>query len=91
MRTANLFQRPDMPASLPVECDILLEGSLELLLTVSLPTVPRVGEELDLDLGGGRAGEGIYVIRAVRYHLRPRRLTRAGDLFGVRLLVTPAR
>jgi hypothetical protein len=87
---ANLWQRPEMSATPPIECDIVMESSSDVLLTVMLPVVPRIGEELDLDLGGGgRAAEGVYVVRAVRYHLRPRRFTRSGDLFGVRLLVAP--
>ena len=63
---------------------------MEVLVTLSLPVVPRVGEELDLDLTGARsAADGVYVVRAVRYHARPRKLTRSGDLFGVRLIVRP--
>jgi hypothetical protein len=75
----------------PIECDVVLEGSSEIMVTLSLPVVPRVGEELDLDLTGARGAiDGLYVVRTVRYHARPRKFTRSGDLFGVRLLVQPA-
>ena len=51
---------------------------------------PRVGEEVDLDLTGARSGaEGVYVVLAVRYHVRPRTFTRDGDLFGVRITLRP--
>ena len=79
-----------MRAAQPIECDIVLDGSDEVLVTLSFPVVPRIGEELDLDLTGARAAAaGVYRVRAVRYHARPRRLTRSDDLFGVRLLVQP--
>ena len=79
-----------MAITQPVECDVLVEGSRAILATLSLPVVPRVGEEIDLDLTGARSSaDGIYVVRAVRYHIRPRTLTRNGDLFGVQLLVLP--
>lgn len=79
-----------MSPAQPIECDIVLEGSNELLVTLALPLVPRVGEELDLDMTGamGAVG-GLYLVTAVRYHARPRRITRTGDLFGVRIVVQP--
>ena len=86
-RTFTLVQ---MAIPQPIECDVVLESSQEVLVTLSLPIVPHQGEEIDLDLTGTRAGaEGIYVVRAVRYHMRPRKLTRHGDLFGVRVVVSP--
>lgn len=79
-----------MSPAQPIECDIVEEGSNEMLVTLSLPVVPRVGEELDLDLTGSRsAAEGCYRVVGVRYHARPRKLTRTGDLFGVRIVVQP--
>jgi hypothetical protein len=79
-----------MALSQPIECDFVLEDSQEVLVTLSLTLVPRVGEEVDLDLTGSRQSrEGIYVVCGVRHHLRPRRLTRTGDLFGVRVTVRP--
>jgi hypothetical protein len=33
----------------PIECDVVLEGSSEIMVTLSLLVVPRVGEELDLE------------------------------------------
>ncbi len=79
-----------MSPTQPIECDVVLESSSETLVTLSLPVIPRVGEELDLDLTGERSGsDGLYVVQAVRYHARPRKLTRMGDLFGVRLVVRP--
>lgn len=79
-----------MPSAQPIECDIVLEGSCESLITLSLPVVPRVGEEVDLDLSGARrSASGLYRVVSVRYHTRPRVLTRTGDLFGVRLTVQP--
>lgn len=72
----------------PIECDVVLEDSDSVLLTVALPVVPRVGEELDLDLGDARStNDGVYLVCAVRYHLRPRRLTVNGALFGTRVVV----
>jgi hypothetical protein len=79
-----------MSSAQPIECDIVLAGSDETLVTLSLPVVPRVGEELDLDVAGARgAAEGCYLVVGVRYHARPRKLTRMGDLFGVRIVVQP--
>jgi hypothetical protein len=79
-----------MSSAQPIECDVVVAGAGEVLVTLSLPVVPRVGEELDLDLVGARgAAEGFYRVVAVRYHMRPRKVTRSGDLFGVRLTVEP--
>jgi hypothetical protein len=79
-----------MSAAQPIECDIVLAGSNDTLVTLSLPVVPRVGEELDLDVTGERgAAAGFYRVVGVRYHARPRKLTRTGDLFGVRIVVQP--
>ena len=79
-----------MPTFAPLECDLIDVASAEKVRTVHLPVVPRVGEELDLDLGGQGAGEGLYRIVAVRYHLRPRRVVRTDDLLGVSLYIAPA-
>lgn len=72
----------------PIECDIILAESGERIVTLSLPVVPRAGEELDLDLAGARGSSGEYYrVIGVRYHARPRRLTISNDLFGVRIIV----
>jgi hypothetical protein len=80
-----------MPSLQPFECDLVNAGDDQLLRTVSLPVVPRVGEELDLDLGsGGGPADRLYRVVRVRYHVRPRKLVRADDLFGIAVYVAPA-
>jgi hypothetical protein len=51
--------------------------------------VPRVGEELDLDLDRHQAG-GVYRVVRVRYHVRPRALVRTDDLLGISIFVEAA-
>ena len=76
-----------MAASAPIECDLIDAASDEKLRTVVLPLVPRVGDELDLDLGERGAGDGLYHVVRVRFHVRPRKLVRTDDLFGVAIYV----
>ena len=78
-----------MAASAPIECDVIDATSDEKLRTVVLPLVPRIGDELDLDLGERGAGDGLYRVVRVRFHVRPRKLVRTDDLFGVAIYVTP--
>ena len=73
-----------------IECDLVHAGTGEKLHTVTLPRVPRIGEELHLDLGGDRPGEDLYDVVVVQYHLRRRSGLRADDLFGVTLYIVPA-
>ncbi len=40
------------PNTQAIECDLVLEGNSRALLTVQVPVVPRIGEELALDLPG---------------------------------------
>ena len=56
------------------------------LRTVNLALVPRIGEEVHLDLGHDR-GEGVYRVVSVRYHVRPRMIVRMDALFGITLYV----
>lgn len=79
-----------MPAFAPLECDLIDAASGAKVRTVNLPVIPRFGEELDLDPGRAGMGEGLYRVVAVRYHLRPRKIVRTDDLFGVSLYITPA-
>ena len=79
-----------MPPSASLECDLVDARTQMKLRTVNLPIIPRVGEELDLDLGGKTSGEGLYRVVSVRYHFRPRKLVRMDDLFGVSLYLEPA-
>ena len=75
----------------PFECDLVNDADGRTLRTVNLPAVPRVGEELDLDLGGaGGASDRLYRVVRVRYHVRPRKVVRADDLFGIAVFVAPA-
>lgn len=76
-----------MAASAPIECDLIDAASDEKLRTVVLPLVPRAGDELDLDLGERGAGDGLYQVVRVRFHVRPRKLVRTDDLFGVAIYV----
>jgi hypothetical protein len=52
--------------------------------------VPRVGEELDLDLDRQNAGGGLYRVVRIRYHVRPRALVRTDDLLGISVFVEAA-
>jgi len=80
-----------MPSLQPFECDLVSAVDGQLLRTVSLPVVPRVGDEVDLDLGGrGGPADRLYRVVRVRYHLRPRKVVRADDLFGIAVYVEPA-
>jgi hypothetical protein len=72
-----------------IDCDLVLESNGEVLRTVSVPVVPRVGDELELDISGQRGG-ALYRVVRVRYHLRPRRITMRDDLFGVSVFIEPA-
>ena len=70
-----------------VDCDLILATTGETLHTVQLPVVPRIGEELDLDLPHRSVESAVLRVVRVRYHVRPRRLTSRDDLFGVLLYV----
>ena len=72
-----------------IECDLLLAADGQTLRTVQLPVVPRVGDELELDLSGDPADGRLYRVVGVRYHVRPRKLTMRDDLFGVALFLEP--
>lgn len=76
-----------MPSLAPIECDIVDVASGETLRTVRLSVVPRVGEELDLDLNRQHTGGGVYRIVGIRYHVRPRALVRTDDLLGISVFV----
>jgi hypothetical protein len=52
--------------------------------------VPRVGEELDLDLDRQSPGGGVYRVVRIRYHVRPRALVRTDDLLGISVFVEAA-
>jgi hypothetical protein len=78
-----------MPSTAPIECDIVEATRGETLRTVRLSVVPRVGEELDLDLDRQQGG-GIYRVVRIRYHVRPRALVRTDDLLGISVFVEPA-
>ena len=75
--------------SLQVECDLIDASTAEKLHTVRLTLIPRVGEELDLDLGG-RELSIVYQVVRVLYHVRPRKVVRMDDLFGVSIYIKPA-
>ena len=75
--------------SLQVECDLIDASTAEKLHTVRLTLIPRVGEELDLDLGG-REPSIVYQVVRVLYHVRPRKVVRMDDLFGVSIYIKPA-
>ena len=77
-----------MPSLAPVECDLVDVSSGEKLRTVRLPLIPRIGEELDLDLGN-RGNSGIHRVVRVLYHVRPRKLVRTDDLFGLSIYIEP--
>ena len=75
------------PNTQSIECDLLLAGDGQSLRTVQLPAVPRVGDELELDLSADPAEGRLYRVVGVRYHVRPRKLTMRDDLFGVALFL----
>ena len=79
-----------MASFAPIECDLIDPASGTNVRTVNLSVIPRVGEELALNLGGQGGGEGLCRVVAVRYHLRPRKVVRTDDLFGVSLYIAPA-
>jgi hypothetical protein len=74
-----------------VECDLINAANEQKLRTVRLALVPRVGDELDLDLGDRASAGGLYRVVRVLYHVRPRKLVRTDDLLGVSLYIEPAR
>lgn len=78
-----------MPSVAPIECDIVEAARGETLRTVRLSVVPRVGEELDLDLDRQHAS-GVYRVVRIRYHVRPRALVRTDDLLGISVFVEAA-
>jgi hypothetical protein len=79
-----------VPNSQAIDCDVVLAATGQTVQTLKLPAVPRVGEELDLDLPHEYGEGSMYRVVRVRYHLRPRRVTTRDDLFGVLLFVEPA-
>ena len=79
-----------MPSIAPIECDIVDSARGETLRTVRLSVVPRVGEELDLDLDRQTGGGGVYRVVRIRYHVRPRALVRTDDLLGISVFVEAA-
>jgi hypothetical protein len=77
-----------MPATGPVECDLINAADGQKLRTVRLSAVPQVGDELDLDLGKDQ--QSVYRVVRVRYHIRPRMLVRTDDIIGVSIFIAPA-
>ena len=76
-----------MPSLRPFECDLIESSTNEKLRTVQLSVIPRVGEELDVDLGEREAASGIYRVARILYHLRPRKVVRTDDLIGISIYV----
>jgi len=76
-----------MAPGAPLEVDLVDARTGATVRTVKLALVPRIGEEMHLDLGGRDRGEGVYRVVSVRYHLRPRMIVRTNDLFGITLYV----
>jgi hypothetical protein len=76
-----------MPSLAPIECDLIDVVSAEKLRTLHLSVIPRVGEELQIDLGDRDPSSGTYRVERVLYHLRPRMLVRTDDLFGVSIFI----
>jgi hypothetical protein len=78
-----------MPPFSFVECDIVLSENGVTLCTLQLPVVPRLGEEIALDFTGEKGViDGLYRVKGVRFHVRPRTFTaKPGDLYGVLVLV----
>ncbi len=79
------------PNTQAIECDLVVEGNSQALLTVQVPVVPKIGEELELDLPGDSNETHLYRVVGVRYHIRPRRLTMRDDLFGLAVYIVPAK
>ncbi len=78
------------PNGRSIDCDLVLASSGQVLQTLHVPVVPRVGDELEVD-EPERPGRGpLYRVVRVRYHSRPGRLTMRDDLYGVSVLVEPA-
>jgi hypothetical protein len=77
-----------MPAIAVIECDLINAADGQKLRTVRLSAIPRIGEEVDLDLGG--SDRGLYHVLRVRYHVRPRKVVRTDDMIGVSLFIAPA-
>jgi hypothetical protein len=77
-----------VPASAAIECDLINAADGQKLRTVRLSAIPRIGDELDLDVGGKEGG--IYRVMRVRYHVRPRNVVRTDDMIGVSLFIAPA-
>jgi hypothetical protein len=69
------------------ECDIIDTASDAKIRTVHVAWVPRVGEEMHLDIGERDAADGIYRVTRVLYHVRPRKLVKVDDMLGVSLYV----
>lgn len=70
-----------------IECDIIESSTGRKLRTVKVTVVPRENDEIDLDLGGKGADEGLYRVVRVRHHFRPRKIVLTEDLIGVSLYV----
>jgi hypothetical protein len=73
-----------------IDCDLVLDATGQALQSIQMPVVPRVGDELELDVVGQGASAPLYRVVRVRYHVRPRRITLRDDLFGVSVFVEPA-
>jgi hypothetical protein len=67
------------------ECDIVDLGTREVLVTVTLPLVPRVGEDLRLT-GDGYAGK-VYRVASVQYEIEHRQRAQLGHLSRVTICV----
>jgi hypothetical protein len=74
-----------------MECDVVDAMTGEKLHTISLARVPRVGEELDVDSGGRDAGDDVYRVVRIRYHVRRRKIVKTDDLIGISLYVDRVR
>jgi hypothetical protein len=76
-----------MPASAPIECDLINAADEQKLRTVRLSAIPQKGDELDLDFGEDQ--QSVYRVVRVRYHIRPRKLVRTDDIIGVSIFLAP--
>ena len=77
-----------MPATAPIECDLIDSIDSQKIRTVRMATLPSAGDEIDLDLGDDR--QAVFRVVRLRYHVRPRKLVRTDDVIGVSIFIAPA-
>lgn len=70
-----------------IEVDLIDAPSGEKLRMVHIAAIPRVGEEMVLDLGEREGQQFLYRVVRVLYHVRPRKIVRTDDLIGIALYV----